>query len=469
MNKEWCLLFEKFIDGDLSDQEQILVAELHSSDPDFQEFWQESGAQYSLMVTLQSTKDIKSFLSATLFLDEKIRQANNKKNYFSSFLKLVAAILVMAIPAFGYYYHNNIPNVEFSSGKSIHKLDLLSGDIQLGEFDSVLLKKGDVEVAVSGPAKFRIGWDSRLKLHSGSVHINTYSKGSFPVETAMGIYSDIGTEFGLNVGSDFSEVHVFDGKVQSPEGGNVEQGKAQKLTPEKASEIEVDRGKFISFNTVKEGDLRYKKFLAHKSELLKSEDVLEYFDFTNLTNSSDEISGVLNPGFKVSLLNTGIARGPFPGSTSLDFKKEASFLKLKVPEAIEHYAIFLEFYHQKYYDRPISILNDVESAVAFTQPMSWFKHHYGKKGYLDERFWKYRGQLITVSKNYFMSSNLQDTNSKTPLKKPSSNVFFIGMNTEKAVNFDGTLSRIIIFKNNDSPHLQKLFDYNKSTTIRAVD
>ena len=463
MNSDWCLLYDKFIDGDLTDHEQRLVAELHESDETFRVFWRDAGVQYSLLATQEPVDEIKSFLSATLFLDEKIRNRKKSKNYFSVFLKIAAAIFFIAVPVAGYYFYMTVPSVVYSTKGEVKQYSLVMNDIKLGALDSMMLQKGAVEIAVNGPAEFRIGMDGNIKLKKGSIHVNTYSKGSVIVETAQGVYSDIGTEFGLEVNDGYSEVHVFDGSVLSPGQQKVQKGTALKNSDGVNQPVEIDRGKFVSFSQINDQNELIEKYLRDKNELINSPDVIDYFDFTELMDTKQEISGIKQSDFSLSAFNTGIAKGPFPGTASLDILEGNSYVSLTAPENLDNYSVYVEFYHQKFINKTVSILADESRQVKYSQSMAWYRDNYGKKGYLDERFWRFRGQLITIGKNYYISSNLNDVNNKFMTGSQPSKKLIVGSHTDLGLNFKGSLSRIIIFKNNKTAHLKKLFNYmNKS-------
>lgn len=465
MNSEWCLLYEKFIDGVLSDTEQRLIAEMHESDKAFREFWQEAGKQYSLLATQESADSIKSFLSATLFLDEKIRRNKKSKNYISFFLKIAAVIFIMALPAAGFYLYKTVPTIVYSTKSDIAQHNLVMDDVKLGPMDFLLLEKGAVEIAVNGPADFRIGLDGNIKLKNGSVHINTHSKGNVKIETLQGVYSDIGTEFGLEVSDKFSEVHVFDGSVLSPKQEKVLKGTAQRISEGVNKPVKIDRGKFVSFTQVKNQNHLFGKYLEDKNELINSPDVIDYFDFSEIEIPQDSFAGLKKSDFMLSAINTGIAKGPFPGTSSLDIQNGSSYVTLNAPENIDLYSVYVEFYHQKFTNQPVRIMADESKIVKFSQSMAWYRDNYGKKGYMDERFWRFRGQLITVGKSFYINSNLNDVNNKFQTSSQPSKKLFIGSYKELGLNFTGTLSRIIIFKDNKTPLLKTLFNNVSDTGL----
>ena len=60
MNEDWHLLFEKFSDGTLSDDEQLTLSELYESNEEFKDFWTKASSQVSLVATLQPNDELKT-------------------------------------------------------------------------------------------------------------------------------------------------------------------------------------------------------------------------------------------------------------------------------------------------------------------------------------------------------------------------------------------------------------------------
>ena len=95
------------------------------------------------------------------------------------------------------------------------RAELVAGDYQLRRGLLNLRFDGGVMVYVEAPAQFDILSGKRLVLHNGRLSASVPPQGvGFTVDTPEAEVVDFGTEFSVDVESGTSEVHVFDGLVR---------------------------------------------------------------------------------------------------------------------------------------------------------------------------------------------------------------------------------------------------------------
>tara|TARA_R110002096_G_scaffold238581_4_gene430132 strand:+ start:6015 stop:7355 length:1341 start_codon:yes stop_codon:yes gene_type:complete len=88
-------------------------------------------------------------------------------------------------------------------------VELCEGRVEI-ELDS------GVHIAMEGPSRFELIDETRGRLHQGKLSANVPPEGiGFTVDTPNMAVVDLGTEFGLNVNQNASEVHVFNGEVEA--------------------------------------------------------------------------------------------------------------------------------------------------------------------------------------------------------------------------------------------------------------
>jgi len=459
MNEDWHLLFEKFSEGTLSDEEQLTLSELYESNEEFKGFWFKASGQVSLMATLQSNDELKTFLSSSLFLDKKIKRKKKKKPLLFTFLKVAAIFILITMPTYFFLMKDKLPEIAISTdGFSKYEL-LLPRNVDLKE-EALVLKFKEATVSIKGPATIKLNFDGSFELNKGSAHIVTNPGFNFPVNTPLRKYQDIGTEFGLKVGEKTSEVHVFDGSVQVNE-SLVNKGQALQSNNLNDQGTDILRGDFYSeqqlFTYINE-----KKLYEEKVErILEHPDIFEYFDFSKLESAKGEILGLKNSSIKVKSEIITLVDGPYFGAKALSTDVDGAYLSFNIPKnVLENYSIYVNFYYDKYELKPQNLLTDISGNLKLSQTMSWFKKHYMKDGLMTEGFWKYRGLLLIKGKTRKAFSNLEDVTSWSALPKNYSNEFVIGNSKKHNLNFKGRIASIVILKSTDLSAIKKLFNYS---------
>lgn len=458
MNEKWCYLFEKFSEGALNDEEQRLLCKIHGENEDFKKFWLEASGQLSLVSTLKPVDELKSFLSASLFLDKKINK--KKRSVLPFFLKVAAVILITGMPVYIYLAKEKLPEITYSS-TPVSSYDFLFFRSVKLQNEVAVFKFKEGSVSVKGPAVLRQTFNGSLEVDSGVLHVSSNEGENLKIKTPHRSYVDIGTKFGLSISPAQSELHVFDGTVEVSGDTLVKKGKA--LLSRKAinEAIPIKRNIFLSEVQIQELLVSKKKFDLQKERLLKSSDVYEYFDFTNILSVSETFSGLKGTSMKLIGKVHGVSEGPYWGATALAFSEGEEFLTFEIPEGIsDDYAIYISFYYEDYHARPSMIMKDTSANLNLSQQMSWFKTEYGKNGFLSEGFWKYRGLFLAKNTTKQAFSNMNDILKWKNLPENFTNDFMIGHSLQNGLNFKGRVASVIIFKSSKIKEVQKLFDHN---------
>ena len=213
MTERWCYLFEKYSEGVLSDEEQREVCSLQEESEEFKLFWREAASQVSLMSTLQPVDDLKTFLSAALFIDEKVKLRKKKKSTFGFFLKVAALLLVAFLPAYTFWISQKLPEVAYSSS-DLSKYDFLFMNIVELKEGAAVLKFKEGTVSFVAPVRLHMSLKGELELDSGAIYLSSNPGFNFHIKTPNREYIDVGTEFGVKVHGIESQLHVFEGSVQ---------------------------------------------------------------------------------------------------------------------------------------------------------------------------------------------------------------------------------------------------------------
>ena len=460
MKDYWHLLFEKFSEGALSDQQERDLCDLHKTDEAFRAFWLKASGQVSLMATLKETDDLESFLSSTLFLDQKIRRRGRKKPLVFTFLKVAAALVLLALPSYVFFMKDKLPEISLSTSGISEYNFLFANEVKIGD-EAVVLKFKEATVSILGPAKARLNFDGSFEMKEGVAHIITNPGFNFPVETPFRTYQDIGTEFGLKIKGAKSEVHVFDGSVQVGE-SVVETGKAMLSEGVKDLDVSVDRGGFFNESQLGNYIDSADSFREQRVKILNSPHVFEYFDFSTLKSASGELSGLKGSSIKIKSEVKSLVSGPHFGSKALRINNDGDYLSFSIPRQIlENYSIYVNFYYEEYTLKPQKILTDESGSLKLSQTMSWFKKAYWKDGFMGEAFWRYRGLLLVKGINKTAFSNLEDVTVTKELPGNYSNDFTVGNSKKLALNFKGRISSIVILKSTDVKVAKALF-YNSN-------
>jgi len=459
MNEYWHLLFEKFSEGTLSDQQQLDLCGLHETDEAFRAFWLKASGQVSLMATLKANDDLESFLSSSLFLDQKIRKRKEKPILFT-FLKVAAVLLLLALPTYVFFMKNKLPEISLSTSAMSEYNFLFANEVEIGE-EAAVLKFKEATVSILGPAKVRLNFDGSFEIKEGDAHIITNPGFHFPIKTPSRNYQDIGTEFGLKVKEGESEVHVFEGAVQVGQ-SIINRGKALLSEGAKDSDVSVSRGGFLNESELRTYVDSANLYKEQRAKIINSPDVFEYFDFSNMQSASGELSGLKGSSIKIKSEVKSLVSGPHFGSKALRINNDGDYLSFSIPRQIlEDYSIYVNFYYEEYTLKPQKILTDESGSLKLSQTMSWFKKAYWKDGFMGEAFWKYRGLLLVKGINKTAFSNLEDVITIKDLPNNYSDEFIVGNTKKSNLNFKGRISSIVILKSTDVKVAKSLF-YNSN-------
>ena len=211
-----------------------------------------------------------------------------------------------------------------SSGIEASEYHLIEGAITL-DFRS------GVTVAIEGPSEFSIEDDMKMHLRKGKAWAVVDKSGQgFVIETPEMEIEDLGTEFGVMVEGDRSELHVFAGEVNVRRNETpvelVRETRGLVWEKEAREEVLAD---YTSFKT--SVSIGYQRWLSHSQSLRNDSSCLFYFDF-----ESDDLATLKNQS-RSSLPDAenvvGIwATGRWPEKGSLLFERKGDRIEFEIPE-----------------------------------------------------------------------------------------------------------------------------------------
>lgn len=271
-------LIDRFLDGDVSDGEAAEVLQWLESASDLKEFSRRAELHVDLRRSLRRRGIQSSAIGACDDVTDPASLASSPARSASRPKQVLALTIIGLVTAacflLAFSRWDGGRNRESSPRMATivsHVDALLTKDNQKWEgtilpAGSYQLQKGllnlqfggGVMVYIETPARFDAVRDKRVVLHSGRLSASVPPQGiGFTVETPEAEVVDFGTEFSVEVGSDASEVHVFDGLVRVQPGARKE-GRAVEALDLRASQavrisgsmakpvdIEIARDRFI--------------------------------------------------------------------------------------------------------------------------------------------------------------------------------------------------------------------------------
>ncbi|MEP2775883.1 MAG: LamG-like jellyroll fold domain-containing protein [Luteolibacter sp.] len=185
---------------------------------------------------------------------------------------------------------------------------------------------GRGRLILEGPAHLDFPEEGRATLTQGRVVMRATEKGhGYMIETPQGNIIDIGTEFGVTVGSDgLVETHVIDGSIEAiPKGGKsvtLVRNDAMKMGPGGGESITADPGQFYTEMPPQHGKApRYIRWSFDEGEgkIVGSEGELA----SSISNKADMVLQSMGKGALPSWIP-----GPSPAAgTALSFDGEGSY------------------------------------------------------------------------------------------------------------------------------------------------
>jgi len=201
-------------------------------------------------------------------------------------------------------------------------------------------------VVITGSTVFELVSQDHGICHSGklSAEVPPQAQG-FVIGTPDGDVRDLGTEFGLEVGSEGAAVHVFNGEVEIEDDGpkRFKAGEGVRLNAGKMTDrFSSDRGAF----------LLAREALAERREALEAKasewvaagekwnldpHLLTRFDFADLKSPAFALRNVssfgeVNDG---AIVTSSVVEGRWPGKTALQFRSLSDRVRLNIPGELD--------------------------------------------------------------------------------------------------------------------------------------
>ncbi|AWB66670.1 hypothetical protein C2869_09610 [Saccharobesus litoralis] len=228
------------------------------------------------------------------------------------------------------------------------KLKIEQGFMELEFYNGAQLK-------IAGPAELEVISAQRVKLLSGKVMTDVpHVAIGFTIDTPNSEVVDLGTAIGVSVDENGqSQVHVFDGLIEAVDkDGNKQQiakGEALNIDAPKMSEWQQTKakaGQFSEFSeiadlTVFAIDQKHQRWLEMRDLIIQEPSLVAYYDFEkdsskprilkNVANTSEEFNG--------AIVGAKWAAGPWPGKSSLDFKRSSDRVRVDIDGRFDEFTL----------------------------------------------------------------------------------------------------------------------------------
>lgn len=232
----------------------------------------------------------------------------------------------------------------WASGRSLAEGDLVpQGDLHLASGIIQVELFSGVTVILEGEADFTIHSSMEMGVRRGKLRarVPEPAKG-FRIRTAEGDLVDLGTEFGLEVTAEHSEVHVLDGEVEwtpksdtlrrLPMGSAVRSGNGAATL-----ELPAQPGAFVGVSELEEKRdadriSRRNAWLGHSHELRKDPRLVAYYPFDQPGNWNRTLADASSAGLDGAIVAARCAPGRFGEENgALDFSPTGSRVRVTVP------------------------------------------------------------------------------------------------------------------------------------------
>ncbi len=377
-NEEWDVLTQGYLEGTLTDEQAARLLVLLQETPGLgSSLLNHLSTDAMLTELMRAEKVEKRLASETQKPDHSAvvwRTGQEKRFSF----KTVAAVAAMAAcvtlalaAAFGFIWKEGamLSAVTEADEETSNAVAVLTRDVNVqweGEGTGpqvneplspgwLRIKSGIAQVEffqgacvlIQGPAELNLisageAYCNRGKL---SAQVPPQARG-FKIGTPNGTIVDLGTEFGLDIGADTAEVHVFKGEVElhrEQQMKSLKEGQAAAFaasgTPQ---EVAANAAGFVTLNDVetRSGELLRKQFdhWQERSVLLNADPQLRMrFDFQD-ENGSRSLRNRALHGQDVpdgSIVGGAWTEGRWPGKRALDFRNVSDRVRVSVPGRYE--------------------------------------------------------------------------------------------------------------------------------------
>jgi ferric-dicitrate binding protein FerR (iron transport regulator) len=296
-------LIDRFLDGEVSDDDSALVIEWLESSANLQRFAKRAELHADLRSSLRR-RSIQDSAMETCACNVPSNVAEVVKTFGSSrrtawqFSLRKTAIIALATAACLLVAlmmrpedtqpdssHGQLATIVseidalLTNGESNwERAELVAGDYQLRRGLLHLQFDGGVMVYVEAPAQFNVVSSKRLVLQHGRLSASVPPEGiGFTVDTPEAEVVDFGTEFSVDVESGTSEVHVFDGLVRVQprltqsgvirDAVDLRTSQAVKVNDDAESPIEIELASERFIRTFDEPKRKYARSLRRLSPL----------------------------------------------------------------------------------------------------------------------------------------------------------------------------------------------------------
>jgi len=195
-------LYDKFLTDTLSENEEKELLEVLKDEKKADSF-----TEYIIETNMM--------VSAAENIDSATIQISKSKSEIRSIVLIAAAMITLGFILFFTSFKDSFEVISSDVVNVTEGSEFIDKRIEFTEGEITLRSSNGDHIKVKGPVDLELSSLEEINLRKGVISVKlSDSTDSFEVLTPHGSVKDLGTAFGLAVRESFSEIHVYDGKVQ---------------------------------------------------------------------------------------------------------------------------------------------------------------------------------------------------------------------------------------------------------------
>lgn len=230
-----------------------------------------------------------------------------------------------------------------------------SQELQVGDAispGSLLIEEGYAQleffcgatVVVEGPAEIELQSSTSARVHQGRfrAHVPPAARG-FSIEVNDMTVVDLGTEFGLDVSPDVTDLQVFDGEVELRAADRTNQlleaGEAILRTDRGFTESNATPDRFVDIASLEaraggKRQARFERWHSWSKALRRDPRLVAYYSFDQLGGWKRTLQSSLEPAnkeFDGAIVGAARVKGRWQEKSALEFKRPGDRVRVSIP------------------------------------------------------------------------------------------------------------------------------------------
>lgn|GEM_PF-726165 len=233
----------------------------------------------------------------------------------------------------------NEGSVLLASGERIAEPLLAAGEYSVGNTPAGLQFSSGIQVAIRGPAKFRLINGLNLELMQGSIRVVVpQDERGFTVHVPGGSLEDLGTEFGVAVSTETGEAEllVFEGRVNVRDQmqtkiGSVHEGNSVVLTADGVSYgVVANPAQFLA-----PSEVRYLSWSMDSLNLQADSDLLAYYPWRD-SGATENAKNMAMRYFSGTpeIKGTRTVSGRWDNKSAMLFDNDGDYMQIEIGEKL---------------------------------------------------------------------------------------------------------------------------------------